>query len=116
MKRLIALACTGALLTACAHTSPQMAEGKTIAGLWSSLKFAAETADVAVKAGQLKGPGAATVASDLRNATKVISDADAAYRANPSADLTAAIVEASTILTDVLCIAKPTPACIVSPT
>lgn len=110
MRKFVALALAGALLAACAtgpSQSPSIAEGKAIAGAWSSLKFAAETADTAVKAGVLNGDNARTVADDLRKATDALKDADTIYATNHGADVSSQIAQAIALTSAVLNIVKP---------
>jgi len=110
IRKFLALALAGALLAGCASTpgqSPSITEGKAIAGAWSSLKFAAETADAAVKAGVLKGDNARTVADDLTKAKDALSAADAIYAANHGADVSAQIAQAIALTSAVLNIVKP---------
>lgn len=116
MKRLFAAAAAALLLSACATTStPEMTEGKAVAGLWASLQAASEAVDVAVRAGTLKGATAATVAKDLTTATTLVTAADATYRANPTVDQTTSILQAAALLSQVLCIVQPTPTCATTP-
>lgn len=105
-----ALACALAL-SACAGQTPQLTQGKTVAGLWASLEAASTAADAAARTGVLKGANAAKVAADLQKATKIVSDVDAAYHANPATDVSSAVIEATGLLSDALCIVKPTAAC-----
>jgi hypothetical protein len=107
---LAGVACALAL-TACAGQTPQMTESKTLAGLWTSLDAASMAADAAAKSGELKGAKAQAVADDLQKATRLITDADAAYHANPTADTSAMVLQATALIADALCIAKPAAGC-----
>jgi hypothetical protein len=113
MKRFLALACVGALLAACAtgpDSSASVSEGKAIAGAWSTLKLASNSADAAVKAGLLKGSTAAVVADDLRKATASLQAADGLYAANHGADVSSQIADAVALTAAVLNIVSPKPA------
>ena len=109
---IVAGAAAALALAGCATTQPpQVTEGKAVAGLWASLQAASEAADTAVKAGVLKGQAAATVAQDLQTATTLISAANAAYHANPATDTTTTALQATALISQVLCIVQPTAPC-----
>ena len=112
MKRLIVASAAALVLSGCATTqTPQMTEGKTVAGLWASLQAASNTADTAVKTGVLKGPNAAKVAADLQKATALITGIDTLYHTSPATDVTTEVAQATALIAEVLCVVQPTQGC-----